>query len=61
MKYDIKNIIFEFTFTTLKENDIILGMVESSNDKLFSKNIIAYGFIIGMTEKFTADHIIFYN
>ena len=61
MKYDIKNIIFEFTFTILKEDGIVLGIVETKEDKLFTKNILAYGFIIGITENFTADQIIFYN
>lgn len=61
MKYDIKNIIFEFTFTILKENGIVLGMVETKEDKLFTKNILAYGFIIGITENIISDQIIFYN
>ena len=61
MNYDIKNIIFEFTISVLKENEIVLGIVERSDDKIFTKNIIAYGFIIGITENFTADQIIFYN
>lgn len=61
MKYDIKNIIFDFTFSNLKENGIVLGMTEPSEDKIFTRNIIAYGFIIGISKNFTADQIIFYN
>lgn len=61
MKHDIKNIIFEFTLSLHKENEIIFGISDSSEDMVISMEIIAYGFIVGITENFNTKQIIFYN
>ena len=61
MKHGIKNIIFEFTLTLYRENEIVFGISEDSEEIVLSKEVTAYGFIVGITENFRTKQIIFYN
>ena len=61
MKTIVRHIIFEFTLYLSDEEEIVLGFTENSKEMMVSKDISAFGFIVGETNKFIKNQVIFYN
>ena len=61
MKTTLRHIIFEFTLTVNSDEKIFLGFFQKSRKIIFSKDISALGFLVGDSNEFIKNQIIFYN
>ena len=61
MKTTVRHIIFEFTLFQYSDEEIVLGFTKKSKEMIVSKDISALGFIVGESNEFIKNQVIFYN
>lgn len=61
MKTTVRHIIFEFTLQISSDDEIEIGIFNSFKEVKISKDVSAFGFILGESEDFITNQVIFYN